>query len=304
MALPLTRDQKLVIDSNPEMSSRQLAQLLFGKNKRKSTINDYRKTKAQVRLDVNNYTSKILFIDIETSLQVAYAFGRFDINLSETDIIEHTKLLCAVAKWAGDGNEPIIIAPTDYTKWNSYEQQRDMLQKLWRLIDAADVVVAHNISFDEKVLNTFFIMNGMRPPSAYRCLCTLRASRQKFKFFSNKLGDLAKLLDLEYAKQDAGGKQTWIDCHQGKAEAFDHMIEYNKYDVLVLEELYVKLSQWVKLPPLVTNGAINKPHGSLLPTGKVYVTNNGMYEIVEDCRGVSYRSKVNLLENDSDYTKI
>lgn len=301
--MKLTTEQKAFIDSHPHVSSRQIAVQLFGKVKRKSTINDYRKQQAQERVGMSDYTSKILFIDIETSLQVAYAFGRFDINLSETDIIEHTKLLCAVAKWGGS-DETIVVAPTDYSKWNSHDQQREMVQKLWRLIDAADVVVAHNISFDEKVLNTFFIMNGMRPPSSYRTLCTLRAARQKFKFFSNKLGDLAKLLELEYAKQDAGGKQTWINCHQGDAAAFAHMIEYNKYDVLVLEELYIKLSDWVKLPPIVTNGGISKPEGHLVSTGKLYTTPNGLYEVFEDCRGVSYRSKINLLEKDSSVVRI
>ena len=194
---------------------------------------------------------KILLLDIETSPTRFFAWGLFQ-EITSTAFMERDwYILCWSAKWLGEKNVhgSALIDFKDYKPGK--ENDKQVLEKLWPLLDEADIVIAHNgIGFDRKKIQARFIMNGMKPPSPYRMIDTLLICRNEFGFTSNKLGDVAKFLGVG-EKVDTGGFQLWRDCLDGIASAWAKMIKYCRWDILLLEKVYLALRPYIPLHPHV-----------------------------------------------------
>lgn len=195
-----------------------------------------------------NNSPRILVFDIETAPMVVYAWGLFDQNIALNQIKDDWFVLSWAAKWHSDG--PTKVMYQDNRNAKNVSDDKKLLEGIWQLLDEADVVITQNgISFDSKKLNARFVMNGMKPPSSYKHIDTLRIARKHFAFTSNKLEYMTDKLCTKYKKLSHGkfpGFSMWKACLAGNKEAWKEMEKYNKYDVLSLEELYNKLSAWEK----------------------------------------------------------
>ena len=97
-------------------------------------------------------------------------------------------------------------------------------------------------------MNTRFLENGLRPATPYKSIDTLKIAKRVFGFTSNKLDFIArKLLGERKVKHD--GLELWQKCVVGDSAAWDHMLVYNKGDVILLEKVYMKLRGWDHLHP-------------------------------------------------------
>lgn len=189
---------------------------------------------------------RTLIVDIETSPNVAYVWRFFKENISPKQVKETSTLLSYAAKWLGE--------PTIY-----YDDCREDLDEfslaigLAELLDEADVVVAHNgVRFDVPKINTACLRQGITPPSPFKQVDTLQVAKRTFAFDSNKLEHLADHLQLSRKKlshKKYPGFELWLGCLRGDEEAWEEMKEYNINDILVLEELYLKLRPWVRNHP-------------------------------------------------------
>lgn len=189
--------------------------------------------------------SKILFIDVETAPKLAYVWGLWRQNVGLNQLVTDTYILNWSAKWLDE--DYIYTDSLHYHKlWNREpENDRIILEDLWKLLDEADIVVGHNGNrFDIPTINTRFLCHGMQPPSSYKKVDTLKVVRSKFRFTSNKLEFLANKL-LGESKIDTGGFELWrsiIQDHDTKA--FDRMVEYCEHDVFLLEKIYKLIAPW------------------------------------------------------------
>lgn len=189
---------------------------------------------------------KILFLDIETFPNIAYVWGKY-----EQDVIRYKQQTCIAtfaAKWI---NEPVFAkALPDYTgyKAGSYDDRKLVLD-LWKLLDEADVVVAHNGNdFDIRVCKARFIYYGLRPPSPFKTVDTKKVASKIAKFNSNKMDDVGDYLGL--GKKIKTDFDLWEGCIEGDADAWCRMVKYNKRDVVLLEALYKRFLPWI----------VNHPH--------------------------------------------
>lgn len=191
--------------------------------------------------------SKILIIDVETAPKLAYVWGLWDNNVSLSQLVSDTYLLCWAGSWLDE--ECIYYDSLHYhpRRWKKDpENDIEILKSAWKMLDEADYVIAHNVKFDVGTLNSRFIQQGMGPPSSYKLIDTLRIAKQNFKFTSNKLEFITSVLTKD-SKMDAGGFETWRAICSDKCEkAFDKMVEYNIKDIEILEEVYLKLRAWDK----------------------------------------------------------
>lgn len=188
--------------------------------------------------------ARILFLDIETAPIIAAVWGIHDQNIGLDQIIEDWSILSWCAKWLGD----------DHTYYEDVRHQKNLrddkkiLQKIWKLLNEADIIITQNGKhFDEKKLNTRFLLNGMHPPSRFKHLDTLQIAKGKFAFTSNKLEYMSKTVNVVFKKLDHKefpGYKLWKECLDGNMKAWKDMEAYNKHDVLALEELYNKFSPW------------------------------------------------------------
>src|SRR5690606_26508918 len=98
---------------------------------------------------------RILLIDIETSPILAYVWGLYDQNISLNQIETDWEILCACYKWLGE--EEIHCLSSHYMYAGEKKSlgqsltHADLVEELWKLLDEADVAVAHNlVRFDNK----------------------------------------------------------------------------------------------------------------------------------------------------------
>lgn len=193
---------------------------------------------------MKNNKPKILLLDIETSPILASVWGLFDQTIPLNQINQDWFILAFSAKWLDDDK----IMYYDQRNAKDIEDDRELLKKVWKLLDECDVVVGQNSNgFDLKRLNARFILNGMKPPSSYKKVDTVLIARKHFGFTSNKLEYLTDKLCKKYKKLKHNkypGFELWKECLKGNKSAWNEMKLYNEYDVLSLEELYKVLQPW------------------------------------------------------------
>ncbi len=187
---------------------------------------------------------KVLFLDIETAPIVAYVWSLWDQNVGLNQIKSDWHLLSWSAKWLG---APDVLYQDQRTS-KKIDDDTKLLKGIWKLIDEADIIVTQNgKAFDEKKLNARFILAGLKPPSPYRHIDTKQIAKRVFGFTSNKLEYMADKINTKYKKQKHAkfsGFDLWKECLAGNVQAWNEMEKYNKYDVLALEELYLKMQPW------------------------------------------------------------
>lgn len=190
--------------------------------------------------------AKILMFDLEVSPMLAYTYNYYEGNVLK--IVEPQKLLCFSYKWLGEGGKPRVITLPEGSKnpkddfWITYE--------LWRLLDEANLAIAHNGSrFDSKMANTFFVEHNLNPPAPYKMVDTLTAARQKFKFPSNKLDELGKFLGVGQKTEVTCG-DLWEACLNGDKKAYSLMAKYCANDVALMEKIYWKLMPFANMPTI------------------------------------------------------
>ena len=199
-----------------------------------------------------NYTmeqkeSKILFFDIETSPNLGYTWGKWEQNVIEFK--EQWSLMCYAYKWLGEKTTHVVALP-DFTGYKKgVLDDKKITKSLWDLFNEADVIIAHNgDSFDIKKSTAKFIEHGFKPPTPYVTIDTKKVAKRYFKFESNKLDDLGKLLKVGQ-KLDTGGFDLWLCCMSGDEKAWRDMCKYNKQDVVLLEKVYLALRPWMRNHP-------------------------------------------------------
>lgn len=184
---------------------------------------------------------KILFLDLETSPNLAHVWGLWDQNIAINQIERSTEVICWGARWLG--SDKVIF------KSVHHHGKTVMLDELHKLMDEADVLIGWNsAAFDSKHIKREFIENGYLPPSPWIELDLMKVVRSQFKFPSNKLDYVAQKLGVG-AKVQHSGFQLWLDCMAGNAKAWKMMKEYQIQDVNLLLDLYDILLPWIKNHP-------------------------------------------------------
>lgn len=189
---------------------------------------------------------RVLLVDIETAPMLGYFWGLFDQTIGLNQIHSDWHILSWSAKWLGD--KPSQIMYQDQRNAKNIEDDRDLLKGIWKLLDEADIIITQNgKSFDAKKLNARFVYHGFHPPSSYKHIDTKLVAKKYFAFTSNKLEYMTDKLCVKYKKLKPSkfpGFMLWRECLKGNIKAWKEMEKYNKYDVLSLEELYLKLIPW------------------------------------------------------------
>lgn len=217
--------------------------------------------------------SKILIFDIETSPNLGYTWSKWETNV--LSFTQETYLLCYAYKWYNETTTK-VVALSDFPSYKKNKtDDKSLVKSLWDLFESADVIIAHNgDKFDIKYANGRFLFHGLTPPTSYKSVDTLKVARSKFKLNSNSLNDLGKLLNVG-KKVETGGFDLWLGCMAGDEKAWSKMKRYNKQDVELLEQVYIKLLPWIKNHPnLAMNSDVPTcPHCQSTKIWKIGVSN-------------------------------
>ena len=177
-----------------------------------------------------------LFFDIETSPNVGLFWeAGYKKNIDTSNIIKERAIICICWKWEDDKN-------VEFVHWDSKQSDKALLQKFIKVANEADELVGHNGDrFDLAWIRTRCLYHKIEMFPSYKTIDTLKISRQKFRFNSNRLNYIAQFLGIgSKIKTDYN---LWKDIVLSKCKkSMDKMVKYCQMDVILLEKVYKKLS--------------------------------------------------------------
>lgn len=232
------------------ISSRKIAKDLLGRKSKKSTVNDIFSAYLQGRLKVGceQKFPKILFIDVEVAPTLAYVFPRFKAHVSPEAVVKEPYMLTWAAKWLGT-EEVFSDKLTNHELfYTDHHDDKYIIKSVRDLLDEADIIIAHNERFDEGWCLQQICKHGLKPPSPFKRICTLKALKGAFTLPSNSLQSACKYFGVPL-KMENSGMKLWKYCGFGHRPSFDEMEDYNKQDIVALEGLYYKILPFIKSHP-------------------------------------------------------
>ena len=285
----------------PHCGSGVIKKVGFSYTKTKPTAQRYqcKECKKKFRSRVEEEYSdmpKILLMDIETSLYHVATWGTYKQFIQHYQITRHQYVISWAAKWLYDD---IVQGDVVTPKETLTRDDKRVIESIWKLLDSAEIVIGHNVDrFDLRKLNWRFISLGLNPPSPYKIIDTLKFSRREFFAPSHKQDFLTKYFKLQN-KLDTNF-DLWLRCEVGNEQALEQMMEYNKHDVIGLEELYLKIRPWIKNHPnlgvlLDEDVCPNCASSNLEVTSNVYFTAANRFQVYRcgNCKTPYIRHKKN-----------
>lgn len=188
---------------------------------------------------------KIVLWDIETSHNLVAKFSLREEYVAHTNIVRERYVICGAWKELGNPTTHAVSVLNDPTRYkNDPHDDYHVITKLHMVLSKADVIVAHNgDGFDMKWVNGRILFHNLAPLPPVRSVDTLKVARRMFSLNSNRLDYIGKYLGL-------GGKTStppglWMDVLKGDRKAVKTMVDYNKRDVELLEQVFLKLRPYM-----------------------------------------------------------
>lgn len=195
---------------------------------------------------------RILLYDLETTHNIVAAFrlwARGGNSIPHTNVLQERYIVTASWKWLGE-KKVHAVATTDFPELYEKNPHSDLLvvKKLYDVMMEADVIVAHNgDQYDKKFLLGRILANGLPPLPPIPSLDTKKVAARFFELNSNRLDYLGKLLGV--GRKLHTDIEWWLDILTGPDEkrraAIKKMVRYNKQDVLLLEDVFLKLQPFM-----------------------------------------------------------
>ncbi len=256
MSKLLTEQEKTLIikEKLKGTSSRKIAKMI---NRGKTTVNDYfRRFVEELSDEVPSeeeifHGAKVCFLDLEVSASIVAAFSMFRHFSTPDHVIEFPYILTYACNWLHENPDKIECKGLDdfSTFLKDHKDDYELVIRLWKWFDEADIVVIQNENFDRGWFTQRCAYHGLPEPSPYRVVCTLKGLKKAMSLPSNSLGYSTKYFNLGHNKLHHEGISLWIDCMEGDVTAFSKMKEYNVGDIPTLRELYLKIRAYIPNHP-------------------------------------------------------
>jgi uncharacterized protein YprB with RNaseH-like and TPR domain len=152
-------------------------------------------------------------------------------------------VLCVGFKEVGHG-KPEVLNILDYL-----DKSKDLIKAERRLlIDvtdrllSADVWIAHfGVHYDLPFVNSRLLYHNLPVlPGNFPLIDTWKISRNRLKLRNNRLVTISEHLKTGDEK-NAIKPEQWLRALSGHRESMDYIVEHCRLDVLVLEEVYLRL---------------------------------------------------------------
>lgn len=178
---------------------------------------------------------------------LAYSWAYYEQTLVK--VVKNSYLLTVGYKWLHEKQAHVLSLSQYKTFKKDVQDDTELVKAVWSLLDEADVVITQNGDrFDVPKLNTRFIKLGLPVPSPFKSIDTKKIASGSFYFANNKLDNLGEELGLG-KKMEHEGFALWEKCMAGDLKAFQKMAAYNKRDVVLTEQVYLKFRPWAKNHP-------------------------------------------------------
>jgi len=237
-----------------------------------------------------NTKFKRLFFDIETSPNIGFFWqAGYKLNIPHSNIIREKAIICVSYKWENEDKVYNI-------SWDKGCDKK-LVEEFSKILFEADEVVAHyGDRFDIPWLRGRALYHQLPFPTYLKSLDTKAKAYSHFKLNSNSLDYLAKYLNVG-GKIEDGGFSNWVKIvMDNDKEALDIMLKYCDNDVIILEDVFHKMENYIKLNTHV-GAALGNSKSTCPKCGdkkvtyhKPYITANGTVQRIMKCEcGVDYK---------------
>ena len=175
-------------------------------------------------------------MDIETSPNIGLFWeAGYKKNIDYSNIIKERAIICICYKWEDEKEVHSL-------NWDGKQNDKVMLEKFIGIANQADELCGHNCDrFDLAWVRTRCLFHRIPMFPSYTTIDTLKISRSKFKFNSNRLNYIADFLGL--GQKIKTEYSLWKDILLKKDKtAMSKMITYCKRDVTLLEKVFKELN--------------------------------------------------------------
>ena len=181
---------------------------------------------------------KRLFYDIETSPNLGFFWSAsWKANIPHDNIVKERAVICISYKWEG---QDVV----NTVRWDNGCDKK-LLKDFMEIANKADEIVAHNgDNFDEKWIRTRCLIHGILCAAKLNSFDTLKKARTHFRFNSNRLDYLGKLL-FDHGKESVGWDDWVAIVMRNDEEAMTRMVTYCERDVRLLEDVFHALQPYV-----------------------------------------------------------
>lgn len=194
---------------------------------------------------------KILIYDIETSLQTVAVFQLAGNDwIQPSNIVQERHMISACWQWLGESKVHSVSLLDDPKRFKADPHDDYHVAKtLHGVMSEADVIVAHyGDSFDNKYVATRILVHGLDPLPPIQTVDTKKIAKQRFYFNSNSLDYIGKQLNCGGKINTPGG--LWLTIlkegnSQKAIDAIKTMVIYNKRDVTLLRDVFLKLRPYI-----------------------------------------------------------
>lgn len=189
---------------------------------------------------------KILVYDIETSLETVAVFSlKYNDFIDPDSIITERHVVCVCWRWLGEKKVHSVSLLDDPKRFaKDPHDDKYVVETFHKVLSEADVIVAHNgDNFDFRYLKTRMLYHGLPVLPPITSIDTYKVAKQHLLFNSNKLDYLGKFLGFGGKKSTPKG--LWLEVLKGNRKAIQTMVDYNKRDVILLEEVFLKLRPYI-----------------------------------------------------------
>lgn len=249
--------------------------------------------------------AKIMIYDIETSRVTVKLWWTGKQYVNHRQLENEPHIISIAWKWLGDD----VI---HHLTWDKNHNDEKLLRKFVEEYNKADMVIGQNNDrFDNRWVNARAMKYGIEINTFVRSFDIMKESKRLFRLPSYSMDYISKFLDVE-KKQVHEGMIMWDKIESGNIEEQEEylakMVEYNKQDVVVTEEIYLRLRKYMghKIHLGVVNGEAKYtcPNcgGSNIKLYKTTVTPSGTIQRVMKCNidkvkyKISNKQYMNYLE--------
>ena len=180
-----------------------------------------------------------LFFDIEVSPNIGLFWeAGYKKNIEYNNIIKERAIICICWKWEDDKE-------VQFAHWDRNQSDKALLEKFIKVANQSDELIGHNGDrFDLAWIRTRCLFHKIEIFPDYKTIDTLKISRSKFKFNSNRLNYIAGFLGIGQKIKTDYNLWKEIVLHKDK-KSLEKMVKYCQKDVKLLEDVYKKLASHI-----------------------------------------------------------
>lgn len=189
---------------------------------------------------------KALLYDIETSLQPVAVFQLTNNDfIKPENILGERHLISMAWNWLGEKKIHSVSLLDDPARFHKNPHDDTyVIKKIHEVMSEADVLIGHNSdNFDKKYIDTRILFNKLPALPPINSIDTYKVAKTRLLLNSNSLNYLGKFLGVGGKKSTPPG--LWLDVLRGDKDAIRKMVDYNKRDVELLKDVFIKLRPYI-----------------------------------------------------------